>query len=158
MISNLIEETKKQEKELSSFDLELCTKTKKSVEDQYAPFTLCKDILPVTRWYLVNKKGYQIDICLGDSLDIVEIEQCFDLKNNYRGTIRTIVADLGPKQIRLLTPEKNYYLMGEGNKIFGIYKPLTEPSHLSSAKSLKLLSIVLLMIIVILIICGFMII
>lgn len=157
MIPNLIEEAKKQEQELISFDIELCEKTKKSVEEQYAPFTLCKDILPVTRWYLLNEKGYQIDICPGDSLDIVEIEQCFDLKNNYRGTIRSTVTDLGPKHIRLLTPEKFFYLMGEGNKVFGIYKPLIEQNHLISHKSQKIISIILLIIILILIISGFMI-
>lgn len=156
---NLMQQTENQEKELISFNIELCEKVKKSTEDQFAEFILKKDIYPVTRWYIVDKEDREINLDVGDRIDHIELAQCFNLKNKYLGTIRSIIVELGPKHIKLATPEKYYYLMGEGNKIFGIYKPFAPNSEDDSKEKIqKITSIVILLFILILIISGFLII
>lgn len=149
--------TEEEIKEIST-NVELCKQIKITNERLYAKYTLKKDIVPVTRWYLVDQENKQINIDVGDRIDYIDLEQSFDFKNNYLGTIRGIVADLEPKYLKLATPEKYYYLMGENNKIFGIYKPL-DSSETNEIKNLpnQTYTIIFISILLILIIFGFMI-
>lgn len=156
---DLITQTKTQEQELQTANIEFCKGIKKSNEDNYAKYVLKKEIVPITRWYVENiETKNQINLDLGDRLEHIELEQSFDFKNNYVGTIRSIVVELGPKHIKLATPEKYFYLMGENNKIFEIYKPLSKfENHLMSQKIQKITAIGILLFILILIIGGIMI-
>lgn len=146
-----------QEERTNSENISFCKGIKQNTEDLYAKYTLKKEIIPITRWYLEDKDGNQINLCIGDQIEYIDLEQSFDFKNNYVGTIRGVIADLEPKYIKLATPIKYYYLMGEGNKVFEIYRPLIENSDFQqSSKVQRTVSIVILLFILLLIVCGFM--
>ena len=106
-------------------DTEKCKRIKNHIEGEHAPYILSKDIVPVTRWFLKNiKTDIEYDLSIGDQLEYVDLEQSFDYKNNYKGSIRATIVDLEPKHLKVATPQKTFYLMGTGTKILGYHKPL----------------------------------
>lgn len=150
-LMNLIEK-----ETIDKFNLETCKEIKKSTENEHAKYTLRKDTIPVTRWYLQDKEGNEINLDIGDGLDVIELEQCFDLQNNYLGTIRATVAELEPKNIKLSTPGKFFYLIGVGHKVFDFHKLQDEKvevhQNTESFSFWKIVGIILL--VLILISCG----
>jgi hypothetical protein len=117
-----------QEKMLSQFDSEKCKAEQKRLENENALYVLKKEIIPFTRWYFENIKDstIQIDLCVGDAIDHIELEQSFSFDNVYKGTIRSTIVEISPKYIKVATPEKFSYLITEGTKVFTIFKPLYE--------------------------------
>jgi len=117
-----------QEKMISQFDAEKCISIQKDLEEKYALYILKKELVPFTRWYFENIKDstIQIDLCNGDSIEHIELEQSFSFTNEYKGTIRSTITEISPKYIKLATPEKFNYLMTEGAKVMTIIKPLYE--------------------------------
>lgn len=117
-----------QEKMVSQFDSEKCKAEQKRLENENALYILRKEIIPYTRWYFENIKDstIQIDLCIGDAIDHIELEQSFTFDNVYKGTIRSTIVEISPKYVKLATPEKFSYLIAEGAKVFTIIKPLYE--------------------------------
>lgn len=117
-----------QEKMLSQFDSEKCISLKNHLEETHALYVLKKEIVPFTRWYFENIKDstIQIDLCIGDAIEHIELEQSFTFKNEYKGTIRSTVVEVNPKYVKLMTPDGFGYLITEGCKVFTIIKPIYE--------------------------------
>jgi len=117
-----------QEKMLSQFNREKCEIEQKRLENENALYILRKEIVPCTRWYFENIKDstIQIDLCIGDAIEHIELEQSFTFKNEYKGTIRSTVVEINPKYVKLMTPDGFGYLITEGCKVFTIIKPIYE--------------------------------
>lgn len=127
-LQKFTKQQEEQEKILSKFDSEKCKLLKNHLEDENALYVLKKEIIPFTRWYFENIKDstIQIELCIGDAIDHIELEQSFTFNNEYKGTIRSTVIEITPKYVKLMTPEQYGYLITEGCKVFTIIKPIYE--------------------------------
>lgn len=78
-------------------------------------------------WILKNTETSEWTfINIGDTLEIITIEESFDIKANYKGSIKTTVVDLSNKEmIRVRLPNTKGHLICENDKVFSILKPLT---------------------------------
>lgn len=120
--------SKEQEVILANINIEKCKDIKETIENEHAKYVLKKQIVPYTKWYLedVQNVNNTIELCIGDQIEHVDLEQSFSIKNEYKGTIRSTVMEMGPKYIKISTPEPFNLLIGENHKIFAINKPLYE--------------------------------
>lgn len=110
---------------VSVVDIEKCKLEKIRLDDENAKFVLKKQMLPITKWYLENlKDGSTIDVEVGDQIELIDLEQSFEVNSSYKGSTRNTVLEIGPKFVRLLTPDSLALLISENSKILGINKPL----------------------------------
>ena len=110
---------------VSVVDIEKCKLEKIRLDNENAKFVLKKQMLPITKWYLENlKDGSTIDVEVGDQIELIDLEQSFEVNSSYKGSTRNTVLEIGPKFVRLLTPDSLALLISENSKILGINKPL----------------------------------
>jgi hypothetical protein len=121
-LDKLIEE---QKSDTSTSGIEKCKQLKAKIENDDARFIVKKQIVPFTRWYLENlKDASEINIDIGDQIELIDLEQSFSHDNIYKGTTRNVVLELGANFIKLKTPDPHALLITEGVKVFTVNKPL----------------------------------
>ena len=119
--------TEEQKSDTSMSDIEKCKQIKTKIENDDARFIVKKQIVPCTRWYLENlKDSSEINIDIGDQIELIDLEQSFSRDNAYKGTTRNVVLELGANFIKVKTPDPHALLITEGVKVFSHNKPLYE--------------------------------
>lgn len=116
-----------------SVDIEKCKLEKIRLDNENAQFVLKKQILPVTKWYLENlKDSSTIDVEVGNQIELIDLEQSFELDSSYKGSTRNTVLEIEPKFVKLRTPASSNLLISEGSKILGFNKPIYKGEFVSS--------------------------
>lgn len=117
--------TEEQKSDISTSDIDKCKQIKTKIENDDARFVVKKQVIPYTRWYLKNlKDSSEINIDIGDQIELIDLEQSFSRDNVYKGTTRNVVLELGANFIKLKTPDPHALLITEGVKVFSHNKPL----------------------------------
>lgn len=117
--------TKEQNSDISTSDIDKCKQIKTKIENDDARFVVKKQVVPCTRWYLENlKDSSEVNIDIGDQIELIDLEQSFSRDNAYKGTTRNVVLELGANFIKLKTPDPHALLITEGVKVFSHNKPL----------------------------------
>lgn len=132
--------SEEQKTKFSKVNIDECKGIKAHVESEHAAFVVRKQITPFTRWYLENlKDNSQINLEVGDQLELIDLEQSFSLSNEYKGTTRNTILEMGAKFIKLKTPDPHALLISEDAKIFAINKPLYKGEFNAAEEMMRLL-------------------
>ena len=91
-----------------------------------AKWVITKSDTEERAWILKNIETEEWTfISVGDTLEIITIEECFDIKANYKGSVKTTVVDLSNKDmIRVRLPNTNGHMLCENDIVFSVSKPL----------------------------------
>lgn len=140
-LKNITDKQIEQEKLSILFDEKKCKAHQKDLEEKYAKYILKKEVVPVTRWYFEDIKDstIQIELKVGDAIQHIELEQSFSFDNVYKGSIQSTIVELSPKYVKVATPEKYYYLITEGAKVFSVFSPLYDKEFDVQERMMRLL-------------------